>query len=81
MKHAMKEEELTQRLFEENEEFRQLKEEHTWFHRKVEDLEKKAYLTPAEQLQCEELKKKKLVLKDKMERMMFAYRQQIEEKG
>jgi len=81
MKGAMKEEDLTQRLLEENEEFRQLKEEHTWFHRKVEDLEKKAYLTPAERLQCEALKKKKLVLKDKMERMMLAYRQRSEEKG
>jgi hypothetical protein len=81
MKGAMKEDELTQRLLEENEEFRQLKEEHTWFHRKVEDLERKAYLTPAEQLQCEALKKKKLVLKDKMERMMLAYRQQIGEQG
>jgi hypothetical protein len=81
MKGAMKEDQLTQRLLEENEEFRQLKEEHAWFHRKVEDLEKKAYLTPAEQLQCEGLKKKKLALKDKMERMMLAYRQQIEEKG
>ena len=77
----MKEEELTQRLLEDNEEFRQLKEEHAWFHRKVEDLERKSYLTPAEQLQYEELKKKKLVLKDKMERMMLSYRQQIEEQG
>jgi hypothetical protein len=81
MKYAVKEEELTQRLLEDNEEFRQLKEEHAWFHRKVDDLEKKAYLTPAEQLQYEELKKKKLVLKDKMERMMLAYRQQIEGQG
>jgi hypothetical protein len=47
----------------------------------VADLEKKAHLTPAEQLQCEELKKKKLVLKDKMERLMFSYRQQVEGKG
>jgi uncharacterized protein YdcH (DUF465 family) len=77
----MKEEELMQRLLEENEEFRQLKDEHAWFHRKVADLEKKAHLTPAEQLQCEELKKKKLVLKDKMERLMFSYRQQVEGKG
>jgi hypothetical protein len=77
----MKEDQLTQRLLEENDEFRQLKEEHIWFHRKVEDLEKKAYLTPAEQLQCEALKKKKLALKDKMERMLLAYRQKIEKKG
>ena len=81
MKHAIKEDELTHQLLEENEEFRQLKEEHAWFHRKVEDLERKTYLTPAEQLQYEELKKKKLVLKDKMERMILVFRQQIEGQG
>jgi hypothetical protein len=80
MRGEMTEEALMQRLLEENEEFRQLKEEHAWFHRKVEDLEKKAYLTPAERLQREELKKKKLALKDKMEEMMLAFRQRIEGK-
>jgi uncharacterized protein YdcH (DUF465 family) len=72
----MRDEEVTKRLLEENEEFRQLKEEHSWFHRKVEDLDKKAFLTPAERQQREELKKKKLALKDKMEAMMERYRQE-----
>lgn len=76
MTDLMKDEEVQQRLLEENEEFRQLKEEHNWFHRKVEDLDKKSFLTPAERQQREELKKKKLALKDKMEAMMAAYRQQ-----
>lgn len=81
MKDAMKkDEELMQRLLEEDEEFRQLKEEHNWFHRKVEDLGKKAFLTPAERLKREELKKRKLVLKDKMEGMMAAYRRRLEGK-
>ena len=36
MKDVMKKDEkLMQQLWEEDEEFRQLKEEHTWFHRKV----------------------------------------------
>jgi uncharacterized protein YdcH (DUF465 family) len=80
MKDVMKkDEELMQRLLEEDEEFRQLKEEHTWFHRKVEDLDKKSFLTPAERVKREELKKRKLVLKDKMEAIMAAYRHRLEE--
>jgi uncharacterized protein YdcH (DUF465 family) len=74
MKDIVKDEELMQQLWEKDEEFRQLKEEHTWFHRKVEDLDKKSFLTPTERMQREELKKKKLALKDKMEAIMAAYR-------
>ena len=74
----MKDEELMQRLWEEDEEFRQLKDEHTWFHRKVEDLDKKPFLTPAERVKREELKKRKLILKDKMETIMAAYRHRLE---
>jgi uncharacterized protein YdcH (DUF465 family) len=76
-----KDEEVMQQLLDENEEFRQLKEEHNWFHRKVEDLDKKSFLTPTERLQREELKKKKLALKDKMEGIMEAYRRRQEKKG
>ena len=79
MKDGMKDEEVMQQLWEENEDFRQLKEEHTWFHRKVEDLDKKSFLTPAEQVQREELKKKKLALKDKMEAIITAYRRRQEQ--
>jgi len=81
MKDVMKKDEkLMQQLWEEDEEFRQLKEEHTWFHRKVEDLDKKSFLTPTERMQREELKKKKLALKDKMEAIMAAYRSRREGK-
>jgi uncharacterized protein YdcH (DUF465 family) len=76
MTDPMKDDEVQQRLLEENQEFRQLKEEHNWFHRKVEELDKKSFLTPAERQQREELKKKKLALKDKMEAIMEQYRRQ-----
>jgi len=76
----MKDEELMQRLSEDDEEFRQLKEEHNWFHRKVEELDKKSFLTPAERLKREELKKRKLALKDKMEEIMAAHRRRMDEK-
>jgi uncharacterized protein YdcH (DUF465 family) len=75
-----KDEELMQRLWEEDEEFRQLKEEHTWFHRKVEDFDRKPFLTPAERVKREELKKRKLILKDKMEAIIAAYRHRLEGK-
>ena len=80
MTDPMKDDEVQQRLMDENAEFRQLKEEHNWFHRKVEDLDKKSFLTPTERQQREELKKKKLALKDKMEAIMATYRRQ-EKKG
>jgi uncharacterized protein YdcH (DUF465 family) len=76
MTDLMKDDEVTQRLMDENAEFRRLKEEHNWFHRKVADLDKKSFLTPTERQQREELKKKKLVLKDKMEAIMERYRRQ-----
>lgn len=66
----MREEELIQKLWEEDEEFRQIKEEHSWFHRKVEELDRKPFLTPADRLKREELKKRKLILKDRMEQML-----------
>ncbi len=81
MTDLMKDEEVQQRLLDEDAEFRQLKEEHNWFHRKVEDLDKKSFLTPTERQQREELKKKKLALKDKMEAIMAAYRRKPEKKG
>ena len=81
MTDLMKDDEVTQRLMDENAEFRQLKEEHNWFHRKVEDLDKKSFLTPTERQQREELKKKKLALKDKMETIMAAYRRREKAKG
>lgn len=80
MKDGMKDEKLMEKLWEEDEEFRQLKEEHAWFHRKVEELDKKSFLTPAERVKREELKKRKLSLKDKMEEIMIAYRRRLEGK-
>jgi uncharacterized protein YdcH (DUF465 family) len=76
----MKDEELTQRLWEDDEQFRQLKEEHAWFHRKVEDLDKKSFLPAEERVKREELKKRKLMLKDRMEEIMAAYRRRLKEK-
>jgi len=74
----MKEEELIKKLWEQDEQFRQIKEEHAWFHKKVEELDRKPFLTPAERLKREELKKRKLILKDRMEEMLAEFRRQTE---
>lgn len=77
----MGDEELIKRLWEEDEEFRQVKEEHAWFHRKVEELDRKPYLTPEERLKRDELKKRKLILKDRMEEMLAKCRHRVGGKG
>jgi len=68
-------EELIRQLLEENEEFRRIKEEHAWIHRKVEHLDTKPFLTPSERVERDQLKKKKLSLKDKMESIVSSFRQ------
>jgi len=76
----MREEELIKFLYEHDEEFRRLKEEHAWLHRKVEELNAKPVLTPTEKAKREELKKRKLLLKDRMEEIMEEYRRRSEGK-
>lgn len=62
-----KEEEIRKRLLEENEEFRKLYEEHQLYERKIEELLAKGFLTPEEESEIKVMKKKKLLLKDKMQ--------------
>lgn len=73
-----RDEELSRQLSEENEEFRRIKEEHAWIHRKVEYLDSKPFLTPSEKVERDQLKKKKLLLKDRMESIVSSYRQRGE---
>jgi len=70
----MREEEIIELLSQQDEEFRRLREEHQWLHRKVDELNEKEVLTPAERLRREELKKRKLLLKDRMEEIIEEYR-------
>jgi hypothetical protein len=75
---GMTDEECVDALLQESEDFRRIKEEHAWFHRKVEKLDAKPYLTPAEKVQRGEFKKRKLLLKDRMEQMLAEYRRRVE---
>ncbi len=64
--------ELVEKLLEENEEFRKAYEEHKEYKQRVAELEKKGILNEEELLEEKKLKKLKLALKDKMEKMLAA---------
>ncbi|VAX19141.1 hypothetical protein MNBD_NITROSPINAE03-1797 [hydrothermal vent metagenome] len=62
------------RLLDENEEYKQLNEEHMDLKSKVELLRQKKHLSPEEDYELAQLKKKKLVGKDRMEKIIFEAR-------
>ena len=69
-----KEEDLVERLMRENEEFLKAKETHTQFAKQLEELEKKPFLSPQDEIEIKILKKKKLAAKDQMEKILIQYR-------
>ena len=62
--------ELKNRLVQTDEEFSRLAREHSNYERRLEQLSNKHFLTDSEQLEEVTLKKKKLSLKDQMERIL-----------
>jgi uncharacterized protein YdcH (DUF465 family) len=70
----MKEKELKELLLERNDKFRKAYKEHLQLDKKLEKLGKKSFLTEAEKMDEKEMKKRKLVLKDKMYYLMTEYR-------
>jgi len=69
-----KEEELIERLMRENEEFLKAKQAHLQLANQLEELEKKLFLTPQDEMEIKIIKKKKLALKDQMEKILVQYR-------
>ena len=69
-----KEDELIERLMRENEEFRKAKQAHTELAKQLDELEKKPFLTPQDEVEIKILKKKKLAYKDQMEKILMQYR-------
>ena len=69
-----KEEDLVERLMRENEEFLKAKETHTQLAKQLEELEKKPFLSPQDEIEIKILKKKKLAAKDQMENILMQYR-------
>ena len=69
----MDEKELKDLLLRENAEFRRAHDDHQACEKALDAIRGKAYLTPSEVDEERELKKKKLVLKDRMYRLMADY--------
>jgi len=69
-----KEEELIERLMRENGDFLKAKQAHAELARQLEELEKKSFVTPQDEMEIKILKKKKLAWKDQMERILVQYR-------
>jgi len=69
-----KEEELIGRLMRENEDFLKAKQAHTQLAKQLEELEKKPFLTPQDEMEVKILKKKKLAWKDQMEKILIQHR-------
>ena len=73
-KMTIKEEELIGKLLRENEEFLKVKQAHTQLANQLEELEKKSFITPQNEVEIKIIKKKKLALKDQMEKILVQYR-------
>jgi uncharacterized protein YdcH (DUF465 family) len=71
---AGKDEALIERLARENEEFSKARQAHSELAKQVDELEKKAFLTPQDEIEVKMLKKKKLAYKDKMEQILEQHR-------
>ncbi len=73
----MREKELKELLLKENDEFKKASKLHQQYEKKLEKLKAKSFLTEAEKQEEKELKKKKLILKDKMYVMMTEYKKSL----
>ncbi len=73
----MKEEEIIEILKRENEEFRKLYEEHKKLDDIIDEMNKKPYLTPEEEIEKKRLQKEKLYKKDKIAEFIKQYRAKL----
>ena len=71
---AIKEEELIERLMEENGEFLKARQIHAQLAKQLEELEKKPFLAPQDEMEIKILKKKKLAAKDLVEKILMQHR-------
>ena len=68
--------EMKERLMTTNEEFSRLAKEHSRYEQKLEQLSGQRHLTDVERLEEASLKKRKLSLKDQMERILQKYKKE-----
>lgn len=70
-----KDQNLIQRLSEENPKFRKLHEEHIIFEKRLMELDEMTYLSTEDELERKKIQKLKLAGKDEMEHLLREYRQ------
>ncbi len=73
----MDEKELKELMIARSEEFKKLHEEHKKQEEKLRTYETRDFLSDAEKLEEKEIKKRKLVLKDRMYKMMTEFRKSL----
>jgi len=66
---------LKQELVENNEEFRALFEQHQGYERRLEELRLKSLLSEEDELEEKQIKRQKLLLKDRMEMILRSHRE------
>jgi len=71
---TMNDGELIERLSKENEEFLKARQAHADLARQLDELEKKHFITPKDEVEIKILKKKKLAFKDQMEKILVQHR-------
>ncbi|GBD96631.1 MAG TPA: DUF465 domain-containing protein [Nitrospirae bacterium] len=70
----MKKADIISILRNENEEYRKIEEEHKRLEQSLEDINKKKYLTPDEEIERKKIQKQKLQYKDRMARLIREYK-------
>ncbi len=75
------EEALIQRLLAENGEFKKLREEHQGYEKELEELKARPFLSADQQWRINEVKKLKLMAKDRMEAIIRQARQTYSSKA
>jgi len=70
-------EELKAHLVASDEEYRRLSVEHSYYDRRIEEIESKPHLSQLDEVEEQRLKKIKLRLKDQMEAILLKYKTQM----
>lgn len=73
----MKEQEIIEKLKQENEEFKKLSQEHKSLDDKLVDIDKKRYLNSDEEIERKKLQKQKLIKKDKMAQLVRDFKKNL----
>lgn len=69
----MKREKVREELYKTNVDFKRARDRHQECEKELEDIQNRRFVTQKEQLHSRNLKKEKLILKDKMEKLIDAH--------